>query len=64
MILYFHRLKSVREIKVKHTIEKRNQNGYTDFDDLAVKVTGFTVYSANILPKFGQSVVGGFSEGI
>lgn len=33
MLSYEDRLKLMRETKVKHTIEKRNQNGYTDLDD-------------------------------
>lgn len=33
MLSYEDRLKLMREQKVKHTIEKRAQNGYTDLDD-------------------------------
>ena len=33
MLSYEDRLKLIRETKVKHTIAKRNQNGYTDLDD-------------------------------
>lgn len=33
MLSYEDRLKSMRETKVRHTLEKRAQNGYTDLDD-------------------------------
>ena len=33
MITYADRLKSMRETKVRHTLEKRKQNGFTDLDD-------------------------------
>ena len=33
MYSYADRLKSMRETKVRHTLEKRAQNGYTDLDD-------------------------------
>lgn len=33
MLTYQERLKSLRETKVRHTMEKRKQNGYTDIDD-------------------------------
>jgi len=33
MLTYADRLKSMRETKVRHTLEKRKQNGYTDLDD-------------------------------
>lgn len=33
MLTYADRLKSMRETKVRHTLEKRAQNGYTDLDD-------------------------------
>jgi formate C-acetyltransferase len=33
MLSYEDRLKLMRELKVKHTLEKRAQNGYTDLDD-------------------------------
>ena len=33
MLSYEDRLKQMRETKVKHTLEKRAQNGYTDLDD-------------------------------
>ena len=33
MLSYEDRLRLMREKKVKHTIEKRMQNGYTDLDD-------------------------------
>lgn len=33
MLSYDDRLKSMRETKIKHTLEKRKQNGYTDLDD-------------------------------
>ncbi len=33
MLSYEDRLRLMREQKVKHTIEKRTQNGYTDLDD-------------------------------
>ncbi len=33
MLSYEDRLKSMRETKIRHTIEKREQNGYTDLDD-------------------------------
>ena len=33
MLTYADRLKSMRETKIRHTLEKRAQNGYTDLDD-------------------------------
>ncbi len=33
MLSYDDRLKAIRETKVRHTLEKRAQNGYTDLDD-------------------------------
>ena len=33
MYSYENRLKAMRETKVRHTLEKRAQNGYTDLDD-------------------------------
>lgn len=33
MLTYADRLKSMRETKIRHTLEKRKQNGYTDLDD-------------------------------
>ena len=33
MLSYADRLKSMRETKIRHTLEKRKQNGYTDLDD-------------------------------
>ncbi|MBQ9112722.1 MAG: formate acetyltransferase [Clostridia bacterium] len=33
MLTYADRLRSMRETKVRHTLEKREQNGYTDLDD-------------------------------
>lgn len=33
MLTYEDRLKSMRETKIRHTLEKRKQNGYTDLDD-------------------------------
>lgn len=33
MYSYAERLKSMRETKIRHTLEKRKQNGYTDLDD-------------------------------
>ena len=33
MLSYADRLKALRETKIRHTIEKRKQNGYTDLDD-------------------------------
>ncbi len=33
MLTYDDRLKLMRETKIKHTFEKRTQNGYTDVDD-------------------------------
>ena len=33
MLTYADRLRSMRETKIRHTLEKRNQNGYTDLDD-------------------------------
>ena len=33
MYTYENRLKSMRDTKVRHTLEKRKQNGYTDLDD-------------------------------
>lgn len=33
MLTYQDRLKSMRETKIRHTLEKRKQNGYTDLDD-------------------------------
>ena len=33
MLSYADRLASMRETKIRHTLEKRDQNGYTDLDD-------------------------------
>ena len=33
MLTYADRLKSMRDTKIRHTLEKRAQNGYTDLDD-------------------------------
>lgn len=33
MLTYADRLKSMRDTKIRHTLEKRKQNGYTDLDD-------------------------------
>ena len=33
MLSYADRIKSVRDTKIRHTLEKRAQNGYTDLDD-------------------------------
>lgn len=33
MLSYADRLKAMRETKIRHTLEKRKQNGYTDLDD-------------------------------
>ena len=33
MLTYEDRLKSMRETKIRHTLEKRKQNGFTDLDD-------------------------------
>ena len=33
MLTYADRLKSLRETKIRHTLEKKEQNGYTDLDD-------------------------------
>ncbi|MBR0144687.1 MAG: formate acetyltransferase [Clostridia bacterium] len=33
MLTYEDRLKALRETKIRHTLEKRSQNGYTDLDD-------------------------------
>lgn len=33
MLTYADRLKSMRETKIRHTLEKKRQNGYTDLDD-------------------------------
>jgi formate C-acetyltransferase len=33
MLTYAERLGSMRETKIRHTLEKRKQNGYTDLDD-------------------------------
>jgi pyruvate-formate lyase len=33
MLSYADRLQSMRETKIRHTLEKRKQNGYTDLDD-------------------------------
>ncbi len=33
MYTYAERLKSMRDTKVRHTLEKKKQNGYTDLDD-------------------------------
>lgn len=33
MLTYQDRLKSMRDTKIRHTLEKRKQNGYTDLDD-------------------------------
>ena len=33
MLSYADRLKALRETKIRHTLEKKKQNGYTDLDD-------------------------------
>lgn len=33
MLTYQDRLKSMRDTKIRHTLEKKKQNGYTDLDD-------------------------------
>lgn len=33
MLTYADRLKAMRETKIRHTLEKKKQNGYTDIDD-------------------------------
>lgn len=33
MLSYADRIQSIRETKLRHTLEKREQNGYTDLDD-------------------------------
>lgn len=33
MLTYADRLKAMRETKIRHTLEKKRQNGYTDLDD-------------------------------
>ena len=33
MLTYEDRIASMRETKIRHTLEKKNQNGYTDLDD-------------------------------
>ncbi len=33
MLTYADRLKEMRETKIRHTLEKKKQNGYTDLDD-------------------------------
>ena len=33
MLTYADRLQSMRETKIRHTLEKKKQNGYTDIDD-------------------------------
>ena len=33
MITYQDRIKSMRDTKIKHTLQKKRQNGYTDLDD-------------------------------
>lgn len=33
MLTYQERLKQLRETKIRHTLEKKKQNGYTDLDD-------------------------------
>lgn len=33
MLTYADRLRAMRETKIRHTLEKRTQNGYTDLDD-------------------------------
>ena len=33
MLTYADRLKSMRDTKIRHTLEKKQQNGYTDLDD-------------------------------
>ncbi|MDY5626628.1 MAG: pyruvate formate lyase family protein, partial [Clostridia bacterium] len=33
MLTYADRLKALRETKIRHTLEKKEQNGYTDLDD-------------------------------
>ena len=33
MLSYADRLLQMRQTKIRHTLEKRKQNGYTDLDD-------------------------------
>ena len=33
MYSYAERLAAMRETKIRHTLQKRKQNGYTDLDD-------------------------------
>lgn len=33
MLSYADRLQAMRETKIRHTLQKREQNGYTDLDD-------------------------------
>ena len=33
MLTYKDRIKAIRETKIQHTLQKRDQNGYTDLDD-------------------------------
>ncbi|MBR7165715.1 MAG: hypothetical protein IKD18_05485, partial [Clostridia bacterium] len=33
MLSYDDRLRLLRETKIRHTLQKRKQNGYTDLDD-------------------------------
>lgn len=40
MLTYADRLRSMRETKIRHTLEKRAQNGYTDLDDFGTVPIG------------------------
>ncbi len=41
MLTYAERIKSMRDTKIRHTLEKRKQNGYTDMDDFGtVPISG------------------------
>lgn len=40
MLTYADRLRAMRETKVRHTLEKRAQNGYTDLDDFGTVPIG------------------------
>ena len=40
MLTYADRLRSMRETKVRHTLEKRTQNGYTNLDDFGTVPVG------------------------
>ena len=49
MLTYAERIKSMRDTKIRHTLEKRKQNGYTDMDDFGtVPISGGIVLNRGI----------------